>query len=188
MFLCSCQGCRWRPVVSTQPAVNVSGQEILTAAGVSSTTCKLHLSCYTCAHTHTHTHLHFSLDFPFKQSFVSFVPLLSKRFWETNKQTGGLVCLGLLASPTSMTPGPVPSFPLLAALEHSGTPLTNPGQLSDCFPGGARPGARAPSDPLPNQTTGFVYQPWNQSLVRAQTPAALPGHLSKLQRLTWGEW
>lgn len=47
---------------------------------------------------------------------------------------GGVV-FGLLASPTSMTPGPMPSTPSLAAHEHSGTPLTNPGQLSDCFPG-----------------------------------------------------
>lgn len=38
--LCSCPGCQWRPVVSTQPAASVLVPEIPTVAGVSCTTRK----------------------------------------------------------------------------------------------------------------------------------------------------
>lgn len=90
----------------------------------------------------------------------------------------GVAVSWLLASTTSMTPGLMPSTPSLAALVHSGTHLANPGQLSDCFPG-AWPCASIPFGSItkPNHwhCLPTLYQPWNQSLVRAQTPAGMPG-------------
>lgn len=67
MFLCSWQGCQWRPVVSTQPAVNASDREIPTVAGVSCTTCEYYWSCYRCAHTPIQTYVH--LCFSYSLSF-----------------------------------------------------------------------------------------------------------------------
>lgn len=97
------------------------------------------------------------------------------------------VVFRLLASPTSTTPGPMPSNPSFAALEHSGTPLANPGQLSDCFPG-VRPCASVP--------LGSITKPnhWHCLPVLKPEPGestdtgghsqASDGHRSRLQEVT----
>lgn len=77
---------------------------------------------------------------------------------------------GLSASLISMTPGPVPSVSKLRsprAFRDSWRPSQSNSQIA--FPGARPRVAGDPLDPLPNLTTGIVYQARNQILVRAQT-------------------
>lgn len=142
--LYSSQGCQWRCVASTQPAVSVWDQGIPTVAGVSCTTRK-------CAQLHN-THTHASHD-PDKvlQLATDFVNRGQTFGATVKKQTSGSFkeprtspsdtlderCSsvgGLLASADRHLAS-CPALGPLAALQHSGSRLADQDQLSDCFPG-----------------------------------------------------
>lgn len=134
-------------------------------------------------HTHTHTNQYFCVS-------LSFSRLTNSQSLKHTNQTvwvGGGAVFGLLASPTSMTPGPMPSTSSLAVLEHSGPRQANPGQLSDCFPG-ARPCASDPLDPLPNPNhwhcLSALKRDPGESTDTGGNCQASDGLHSKLQELT----
>lgn len=147
-----------------------------------------------CAHiqyTNTYAHLYFFFSLSiFRHTntifFFYFLPIHSQSLKYTTQTVWGAL-FGLLASPTSMTPGPMPSTPSHAAFEHSGSPLANPGQLSDCFPG-ARPCANAPLSSItkPNHwhcLPALKPEPGESTDTGGHCQGS-NGHHSKLQELT----
>lgn len=122
--------------------------------------------------------------------YFIFLPMHSLSFQHTNKTVWGVLCLGCWFL---LPQWRLVSCPALHPLQPLSIQwLLQPTQAKSqiAFLGlGLVPAP--PLDLLPNLTTGIVYQPWNQSLVRAQTGGHCKGSdglHSKLQELTRGEW
>lgn len=129
--LLSCPGYQWRPVVSTQPAVNALAQEIPTVAGVCFTTCKCCCSTYNICPCDSKQLKKRELF-----CFLAASPTV-------NRQFGVCAASGFQVSSVSLTPGPVPSPLSRAVFQYSGAPKHKSGHVSGCCPG-TRPCARTP--------------------------------------------